>query len=369
MKKIYLSLDDLQKLYGISPAVVQAIKKKRKKRRNKNKKINNGTFGNKPSDSSHMEGYVSQLTVANTQLHQANVNKHIKDINDNNKRIQIDNEAFNDPDNTTQFIDNQSNNLHPDNPDIQFVKYIKDGIASGQLKHNVTKTGFSITDQTLGAKRGRKKLSGKVVEIKSPQKNASRYTSSSSYQSPLNILVKRFERENLKATSTLSNIGSRNIDRSRQIDVMGDFVGDNIGALNIGTSSDGFTVEDAEPELDQNEHTIELNDGAAAAAIQDEEQTASALPGIGLGDLNTKDIGPSPDEIDALFEAEQLKQQQELEAEQEQNRKRKQKPYVPRPIEDYTLEQLKTITQIHNIAVKGRSPKLQTLYQKLLKLN
>ena len=41
-------------------------------------------MGNKPSDSSHMEGYSSALAVAAKQLQQANINKHIREINDNN---------------------------------------------------------------------------------------------------------------------------------------------------------------------------------------------------------------------------------------------------------------------------------------------
>ena len=105
-KKIYLSLDDLHKLYGLSPAVVAAIKKKRKRRRNKKNKLNNGTMGNKPSDSSHMAGYSSALAVATQQLQQANLNKHIKEINDNNERVRIENEP---------------NNLQPNDPEVQFL--------------------------------------------------------------------------------------------------------------------------------------------------------------------------------------------------------------------------------------------------------
>ena len=90
MGKVYLSLDDLHKLYGLSPAVISAIKKKRKRRRNKKNKINNGTMGNKPSDSSHMTGYSSELSIAVKQLQQAKINKHIMDINKNNESIRLD---------------------------------------------------------------------------------------------------------------------------------------------------------------------------------------------------------------------------------------------------------------------------------------
>ena len=84
VKKIYLSLDDLNKLYGISPAIINAIKKKRRKRRIKKLKINNGTMGDKPSPSGQMVGSSSALAVATQQLNQSSINKRIEDINRNN---------------------------------------------------------------------------------------------------------------------------------------------------------------------------------------------------------------------------------------------------------------------------------------------
>ena len=70
-KKIYLSLDDLNKLYGISPALVNIIKNKSKRRRKRRaRKINNGTMGNKPSPSDHMVGSSSALSVATQHLNQ-----------------------------------------------------------------------------------------------------------------------------------------------------------------------------------------------------------------------------------------------------------------------------------------------------------
>ena len=88
VKKIYLSLDDLNKLYGISPAIINAIKKKRRKRRIKKLKINNGTMGNKPSSSDHMVGSSSALAIATQQLNKANIDKRIEDINKNNLMIE-----------------------------------------------------------------------------------------------------------------------------------------------------------------------------------------------------------------------------------------------------------------------------------------
>ena len=358
MKQIFLSLDDLHKLYGISPAVVNAIKKKRKKRRNKKKKINNGTMGDKPSSSEHMAGYMSLVAIEKNDLKNEKIDKHIKSINENNKRLALDNEPFNDPDNTTKFIENTQNNLHPD-PDIQFIKYIKDGIASGDLKHNITKTGFSITDKTLGAKKGRKTTSSKVVEIKTPQKVSAKL-SASSYQSPLSISARRFERDLNVASSTLLDTGSHNMDRSRQLDVMGDFVGDNTGALILGTSSDGFTAEEAQPVIDPNEKTIE---------VEVEPQDASAQPTDTADNTQDQFKDLTPDELDALFEAEQQKQLDEEEqrrlAEEEQNATPTPIKYAPKPFTDYTHEQLKIIATQNSISLKGNA---KGLYNKLLAL-
>lgn len=88
VKKIYLSLDDLNKLYGISPSVIKAIKKKRRKRRIKKLKINNGAMGDKPSPSGHMVGSSSALAVATQQLNQSSINKRIEDINRNNLMLE-----------------------------------------------------------------------------------------------------------------------------------------------------------------------------------------------------------------------------------------------------------------------------------------
>ena len=86
-RKIYLSLDDLNKLYGLSPSIINAIKTKRKKRRNKKHKIDNSTMGNKASSSDHMVGSSTALSIATQQLNQSNINKRIEDINKSNEII------------------------------------------------------------------------------------------------------------------------------------------------------------------------------------------------------------------------------------------------------------------------------------------
>ena len=121
-KTVYLSLEELHKKHGISPAVIAAIKKKKRKRRKKKDikkaKIQNGTMGNTPSDSSHMKGSSTALAsnalaVATTQLNNANMNKHINDVNENNDKLRIENEE-------------KQKNLMTINKDIKLLNYNKD---------------------------------------------------------------------------------------------------------------------------------------------------------------------------------------------------------------------------------------------------
>ncbi len=127
-KTVYLSLEELHKKHGISPAVIAAIKKKKRKRRKKKDikkaKINNGTMGNTPSDSSHMKGSSNALAVATTQLNNANMNKHINDVNENNDKLRIENEE-------------KQKNLMTIGKDIKLLNYAKDmktQIESGKIQ-------------------------------------------------------------------------------------------------------------------------------------------------------------------------------------------------------------------------------------------
>ena len=116
-KTVYLSLEELHKKHGISPAVIAAIKKKKRKRRKKKDvkkaKINNGSMGNTPADSTHMKGSSNALAVATTQLNSANMNKHINDVNENNDKLRIENEE-------------KQKNLMTIGKDIKLLNYAKD---------------------------------------------------------------------------------------------------------------------------------------------------------------------------------------------------------------------------------------------------
>ena len=219
-------------------------KKKQKKRRNKKNKINNGTMGLKPSDSSHMTGYSTSIAVATQQLQQANLNKHIKEINDNNEKVRIQHEP---------------NNLEPNDPEVHFFNQVKEGVKSGKLKVSKTQTGFTVVDKSLAKKPGPKTNSrGRVFEM-----------------SPA------------KVSSGLFNNTSRNMNRD-YFNVMGDFLGDNIvGSLNKGASSDKFLVEEELQGLDSTQPTIELDNNESeapnietAAIVQEEEQQMEPLDSI-----------------------------------------------------------------------------------------
>ena len=105
--KIYLSLDDLNKLYGITPSVLNAIKKKQKQRKNKRlrkKKINNKNMNNHKSSSDHMVISSNLLSTETQKLNVANIQKHIDDINKNNKLL-VENNIPEHDDNYDQYKD------------------------------------------------------------------------------------------------------------------------------------------------------------------------------------------------------------------------------------------------------------------------
>ena len=127
-QKIYLSLDDLHKLYGISPEVIKQIKKKRRKRRLKKQLKDN--FGSAKQDSSHMKGYSLSRTNA---LEEGKIEARIKMISDNNEKLQ--------------------NETKQQSPEEQAAQRILQDVKSGTLKMKQSKTGISITNPSLRKKR------------------------------------------------------------------------------------------------------------------------------------------------------------------------------------------------------------------------
>ena len=138
--KIYLSIDDLHKLYGISPEVVKQIKKKRRKRRIK-KQLKN-SFGGIKSNSDFMQGSASVID-------KLFVEKHLNTINDENRRLEA------------QPIPpiEQQHQKH-----LEFFNKTMDGIGNGDIKFTQNKTGFSLKNPKLVKKRVSKK-SKQVEEV------------------------------------------------------------------------------------------------------------------------------------------------------------------------------------------------------------
>jgi hypothetical protein len=77
-------LDDLNKLYGISPSVLKAIKSKRKKRKLKKSKLNNKNMDSIQSGSNHMVISSNLLANETQRLNASNIQNHIDNINRNN---------------------------------------------------------------------------------------------------------------------------------------------------------------------------------------------------------------------------------------------------------------------------------------------
>jgi hypothetical protein len=147
--KIYLSLDDLYKLYGITPAILNKIIKKKKKRKsNKKKKINNKNMENKKSSSDHMNISSNLLATETQRLNATNIQKHIDDINKKNKIM----------------LENNNEETKENNNDSE-IKSIIDGIKSGKFKVKKLSNGIHIYNPELNKKRGPKPKSTRVEDL------------------------------------------------------------------------------------------------------------------------------------------------------------------------------------------------------------
>ena len=119
--KIYLSLDDLNKLYGISPDVLKAIKKNRKKRKLKKRNINNKNMDNIKSNSDHMVISSNLLATETQRLNASNIQNHIDNINKNNKLLE------------NKPTENKPTENKPADKNYDQINKIIDGINSGKI--------------------------------------------------------------------------------------------------------------------------------------------------------------------------------------------------------------------------------------------
>ena len=226
--KIYLSLDDLNKLYGISPSILKAIKKKQKKRKNKKlkkNKIDNKNMNNHKSSSDHMV-ISSNLSTETQRLNVANVQKHIDDINKNNRLL-------------------VENNIPKDNNYNQ-LNEIMEGVKTGKFQVNQLKNGLQLKNKALNKKPGPKKKS-KQVELLSDE-------DSDVEEIYTQRISNRFEFKNStnseKVKNPLSNIKTSLMDQKPNQNVIAVDFDDGNGNIPQSTSSDNFISENTELQTD-----------------------------------------------------------------------------------------------------------------------
>ena len=214
--KIYLSLDDLYKLYGITPAILNKIIKKKKKRKsNKKKKINNKNMENKKSSSDHMNISSNLLATETQRLNATNIQKHIDDINKKNKLL----------------LENNNEETKENNNDSE-IKSIIDGIKSGKFKVKKLSNGIQINNPELNKKRGPKPKSDRVEDLgETPTK--------------------------VKINNPLTNIGTSLMGNKSNNVVAVDF-DDTDGNIAFGLSSDNFINTSDEREFDNSNNNNEI---------------------------------------------------------------------------------------------------------------
>jgi hypothetical protein len=203
--KIYLSLDDLNKLYGISPSVLKAIKSKRKKRKLKRNKLNNKNMDNNKSDSKHMVISSNLLANETQRLNATNIQNHIDNINKNNKLLTENNKPKDD-------------NNKPKDKNFEQINNIIDGINSGKINVSTNNNSIKLTNKDLNKKPGRPKNSDKVEFLGEIQSN-------------------------IKVSNPLTNVKT-NLMKNKTNNVIAVDFDDTYGNISYGTSSDNFFISD-----------------------------------------------------------------------------------------------------------------------------
>jgi len=323
MSKIYLSLDDLHKLYGISPAVISAIKKKRNKRRNKKNKINNNNMNNKKSSSDHMVGSGGQIVNDLKQLKIDKIKKHIDDINNNNKVI----------------LEGGNNNINDKN-DKEFNQFMqmKSSLGSGVLSVTKLPNGFTIKNPALNKKVGRK--SNTIISDEGKKEKRVELLST-----PMN------KKSNIVNKRDNTGISSKTND-----------------------SSDNFKAPEIQNTLLNNTSNLMGQNFSFTPAISLDDGSGNIASGTGSDKfqiIEPVDLPPVEEKTDDTTVDQTVEPTVEPpEATQ----------YIPTPIKEYAVSELENIAQLENIDIyefqkqrKGADKKVkrytkQQLYEELVKL-
>ena len=264
--KIYLSLDDLNKLYGISPSVLKAIKSKRKKRKLKKSKLNNKNMDNIKSDSSHMVLSSNLLANETQRLNATNIQNHIDNINRNNKLLTENNKPKDD-------------NNKPKDKNFDQINNIIEGINSGKINVSTNNNSIKLTNKDLNKKPGRPKNSDKVEFLGEIQSN-------------------------IKVSNPLTNVKT-NLMKNKSKNVVAVDFDDTYGNVSSGTGSDNFFVNDnfdvdisdipKVEEIIDTETVDELNSGIETVNTQIDEPNSD------------KEIIKQPEKIIHDYTSKQLK--------------------------------------------------------------
>ena len=355
MPKVFLSLDDLHKLYGLSPAVVSAIKSKRRKRRNKKAKINNGTMGNKPSPSEHMAGYASATAVAAGQLQQSSINKHIAEINKGNEKLRLTNDT------TIKQPQIVQPSIKPE------YQEMIDGIELGKFQVKQKGNAISIINKELDKKRGPKPGHPQVEDVGKASSNLRELLSSSPKKTKIKISSNY---DNVGATSqppgfinqpvssqSLSNNGSNKFDRYETPAVSFD---DGAGNIAAGTSSDNFIIDAATDLLNE-----VVNEGAneVAADANNEINNESANVAPDATDAATVKGDAFSFGIPQVADNEINNDSSNIAPEPNTSSNESNEPKVKTP-DDYTSKELKELLSINGYKLTGLKTKEQ-MFKKL----
>ena len=311
--KIYLSIDDLHKLYGISPEVVKQIKKKRRKRRIK-KQLKN-SFGGVKSSSDFMQGSASVVD-------KLFVEKHLKTINDENRRLEA------------QPIPpiEQQHQKH-----LEFFNKTMDGIGNGDIKFTQNKTGFSLKNPKLVKKRVSKK-SKQVEEVNDEEEYEPPV-----YQAPIN---------------QLAGVSTRSMNRLDPEEVLNDLD----DAFDVGGNNNGSDMfiasnnDDIPPNAKIDDENQKAND--AKDALDEENRLIEEQQ---LSDELNKQM----EDKKAIYEENLRIEEQDAIDEENRQIEEEKKVYVPQSIKHYSVEDLKEIMTTNNIKILAKYLK-KDLYNLLL---
>lgn len=359
--KIYLSLDDLHKLYGISPETIRQIKRKRRKRRAKKQQQKaSGVSGTglkmgEPASTSNMSGSTAFNRTNDNFLEQAKIEKHLQLINTENERV-------------AKVIDDKKHPLIEDAPppradppppparrSIQDVfGELATHLETGRAKGTVNKASLNLSYDELRKPRGLGKkgrfeevFDPPVPEPDIPVKNIIPFSDTKKAKKkkskpPIEFI---FDDEPYEYNNPLAyDMGSSNMNRDSSRTITFEDDADAYGIDGYNGGSDAFVANDYDvippPELD-------LGNGAAQ---QDQKQE----PEQEYEQEQEQELEPPPPP---------QQPEQQLEPPAPIRRGRKPKPDSEKKFDDYSLTQIRNLATSKGIPYKDSDTRLMIFHK------